>query len=445
MKRLSWKIPRNTFLKGLGASLALPCLEIMGEEAEKEQESIKRACFVYFGNGVSLPPETNSAHKEWHWFPHETGMNYTLTQPLMPFKKLRDKISIVGGLHHPNATLTDIHVCSDMWMTGADLGGATYKNTMSTDQYIAEHFRGKTRLPFLALSCDGGVGFKSRIGTISTGRNGRAIPTENDPKRIFSRLFKKGNGSIDAQHKKLSYEAKVVDMVLDNARQLDKKLSKNDKEKMEQYLTSLSEVEDSIKRTSNWLGVPVKDVETGYLKLDADKSVKPSEYLDTMFNLISLAFEADITRVATFMMTREDGMGIADTFPTIEFGYGGHHALSHTVSEKDGYLRWAKYDQYLNQRLANFLSRIDSLKDLKGTVLDNTAVLYGSGCSSTHNYKNLPMVLAGGSNLGLKHGSHINYQDKLPANNMHYSILRAMSIPVKSYGDSNGVLKEIFT
>jgi len=444
MSKNSWKIHRRTVLKGLGAALALPCLEIMGDDAMKKQQNIKRACFAYFGNGVSLPPKSNPVHKEWHWYPHETGSNYTFTQPQLPFKALKDKISIVGGLHHPNAALTDIHVCSDMWMTGTNLGGSTYKNTMSTDQYIAEQYKSETRLPFLALSCDGGVGFKSRIGSISTDRNGRTIPTENDPKRIFARMFKQGSGSITSQRKKLNYEAKIVDMVLENAKQLDKKLSKNDKEKMDQYLTSVSEVEDSIKRTNKWLDTPIKDVETGHLKLDTDKAVNPAEYMDTMYNLIALAFEADITRSATFMMTREDGMGIADTFSTIVFGFGGHHGLSHSGSKKGGYHQWAQYDKFLNQRVANFLTRLNNIKEGNGTMLDNSIMLYGSGCSSTHNFKNLPMILAGGKNMGLKHGSHINYGEKLPANNMHYSILKAMGVNVKQYGDSTGVLKELF-
>lgn len=444
MSKQSWKIHRRTVLKGLGAALALPCLDIMGEEAAIKQQSIKRACFAYTGNGVSLAPKNNEAFAEWRWFPHETGANYKMTQPLMPYKALRNKVSIVGGLHHPNAALTDIHVCSDMWMTGANLGGSKYQNTISPDQVIANKFKGQTRLPFLALSCDGGVGFKSRIGTISTDRNGRAIPAESDPKRIFERLFKQGSGSKASQRKQLNYEAKVVDMVLQNAKQLDKKLSKNDKEKMDQYLTSVSEVEDSINRTNKWLDTPVKKVNIGHLKLDVDKNIDPSEYYDSMYDLVALAFEADITRVATFMMTREDGMGIADTFATILFKGKGHHGLSHGGGGKGGYMNWAKYDQFLSSKIAHFLTRLENIKEGNGTMLDNSIMLYGSGCSSTHNYKNLPLMLAGGKNMGLKHGSHTNYGEKLPMNNMHYSILRAMGTGLKSFGDSNGVLKEIF-
>ena len=444
MSKNQWKLPRRTFLKGLGASLALPCLEIMGEEEQLKQQNIKRSCFLYFGNGVSLPPSSNPVHKNWHWFPHKTGSDYEMTQPLLPLKSLRHKMSIVGGLHHPNAALADIHVCSDIWTTGANLGGSEYKNTISVDQVAANQLKSETRFPFLNLSCDGGVGFKSRIGTISFDRNGRPISSENDPKLIFNRLFKQGTGSVDSQRKELAYEAKVVDMVLENAKALNKKLSKNDREKMDQYLTSVSEIEDNVNRTSKWLDTPIKEVDFSYLNLDADKMISPDKYYETMLGLIALAFEADLTRTASFIMTREDGMGIADTFPSTLFNFGGHHGLSHSGSSKDGYLTWAKYDQFLASRLAYFLQRLDGVKEGKGTMLDNSIVLYGSGCSSTHNYKNLPLVLAGGKNMGLKHGSYHNYGDKLPMNNMHYSILRAMGIKADSFGDSTGTLKEIF-
>ena len=444
MKNSTWKLPRRTFLKGLGASLALPCLEAMGEEALKEQNNIRRSCHIYFGNGVSLPPESNPIHKDWHWFPHKTGSDYVMTEPLKPLAPYRKKMSIVGGLHHPNAALADIHVCSDIWMTGANLGGSEYKNTISADQVAAAEFRSKTRFPYLNISCDGGVGFKSRIGTIAFDRNGRPITSENDPKRVFERLFKQGTGSIESQRKELDYEAKVVDMVLDNARELNKKLGKNDREKLDQYLTSVSEIEDNVKRSSKWLDTPIKDVDSSHLNLDVDMNIQPDKYFETMFDLISLAFEADLTRTATFMMTREDGMGIADTFPSILFKMGGHHGLSHSGNSEGGYLNWSRYDQFLNSRLAYFMNRLENIQEGNGTALDNTILLYGSGCSSTHNFKNLPLILAGGKNMDLKHGSYINYEDKLPMNNMHYSILKALGIKVDSFGDSNGTLKEIF-
>ena len=445
MSKSKWQIPRRSFLKGLGASLALPCLEIMGEEEQLKQSQIKRNCFLYFGNGVSLPPKSNPVHKDWHWFPHETGSNYKFTQPLSPLEPFRDKMSIVGGLHHPKAALADIHVCSDIWMTGANLGGTEYANTMSADQVAAEHLKSDTRFPYLTFSCDGGVGFKSRIGTISFDRNGRPISSESDPKLIFERLFKQGTGSIESQRKSLDYEAKLVDMVLENARELNKKLGKNDREKMDQYLTSVSQIEDNVKRTSQWLDTPIKKVDSSHVKLDADMNINPDKYYETMFDLITLAFEADLTRVATFMMTREDGMGIADTFPSILFGMGGHHGLSHSGATEGGYLNWAKYDQFLSSRLAYFLKNLDERKEGNGALLDNSIVLYGSGCSSTHNFKNLPLVLAGGKNMGLKHGSYHNFADKLPMNNMHYSILKATGVPVNSFGDSTGLLKEIFS
>ncbi|MCM8534210.1 MAG: DUF1552 domain-containing protein, partial [Lentisphaeraceae bacterium] len=194
-----------------------------------------------------------------------------------------------------------------------------------------------------------------------------------------------------------------------------------------------------------WLDTPIKKVNTDSLKLDVDMNISPDEYYNTMYDLIALAFEADITRVATFMMTREDGMGVADTFSTILHGGKGHHALSHGGSGKGGYKNWAKYDQFLNSKVARFLTKLDNISEGSGTMLDNSVMLYGSGCSSTHNFKNLPLILAGGGNMGIKHGSYTSYSEDIPMNNMHYSIIKAMGINQRSLGDSTGTLDEIFS
>ena len=163
-----------------------------------------------------------------------------------------------------------------------------------------------------------------------------------------------------------------------------------------------------------------------------------------MFDLIALAFDADITRSVTFMLNREDGMGISDTFP-LKLGLTRtHHSLSH-ATDRDGQLEFAKYDQFLSQQIAGLLSRLQSYRDVSGTVLDNTIVLYGSGCSTTHNPTNLPTLIAGGSNLGLKHGRYWRGHDALMSN-LYLSILHALKIPVDSFGESTGELSgSVFT
>ncbi|HTU19639.1 MAG TPA: DUF1552 domain-containing protein, partial [Gemmataceae bacterium] len=160
-------------------------------------------------------------------------------------------------------------------------------------------------------------------------------------------------------------------------------------------------------------------------------------------DLIALAFDADITRSVTFMLNREDGMGISDTFP-LKLGLSRtHHNLSH-ANDKDGQLQFAKYDLFLSKQLAHFLKRLTDYKDRKGSILDNTIVLFGSGASTTHNPRNLPTLIAGGASMGLKHGTYWrNGETRL--SNVYLSILRSLGIEKESFADSTGTLsKSIF-
>ena len=159
-----------------------------------------------------------------------------------------------------------------------------------------------------------------------------------------------------------------------------------------------------------------------------------------MFDLIALAFDADITRSVAFMLNREDGMGISDTFP-LKLGLGKtHHNLSH-AEDKEGQLEFAKYDLFLSEQLAYFMKRLQQYQDQDGSVLDNTIVLFGSGASTTHNPTNLPTLIAGGANMGLKHGTHWRKGDT-PMSNLYLSILRSMNIEEVSFSDSTGTLSD---
>jgi hypothetical protein len=176
------------------------------------------------------------------------------------------------------------------------------------------------------------------------------------------------------------------------------------------------------------------------LNLDVTSEGEPREYYRNMFDLIALAFDADITRSVTFMLNREDGMGISDTFP-IKLGLGRtHHNLSH-AEDKEGQLAFAKYDLFLTEQVAHFIRQLQQFKDVNGSVLDNTIVLYGSGASTTHNPTNLPTLVAGGANMGLKHGVHWR-KPNTPMSNLYLSILRSMKIEEESFSDSAGVLSD---
>ena len=395
---------------------------------------------MYTANGMSLPRKEHGIG-EWSWFP-SVGKDREFvfgksTEPLSPF---RSQLSFLGGLGHPNGPKADPHVCSDMWLTGAPLHNpkpGAY-NSVGLDQVIAKHTKQFCRQPSLVLSIDAGTGFLSRTGTISYSLEGRPIPAENNPRRVFNRLFRGDRESLKSERELLKRRIKLVDAVSENAKALHQQLGKSDRERMDQYLTSLNEVEARLIASERWVDIPLKKQDYAHLNLDATTEGEPAEYYRNMFDLIALAFDADSTRSVTFMLNREDGMGISDTFP-IKLGLSRtHHSLSH-AEDKDGQLAFAKYDMFLSKQVAHFLKKLTDYKDREGTVLDNTIVLFGSGASTTHNPKNLPTLVAGGTRMGLKHGTYWRKEDARMSN-LYLSILRSLQIEEESFADSTGTL-----
>ena len=401
----SIQLDRRAVLKGVaGTALALPVLDAMGKEVA--EQTPRRFCALYTANGMSLPKEQHGIN-DWHWFPK-----------------------------------ADPHVCSDMWLTGAPLHNpkpGTY-NSVGLDQVIALNTKQHCRQPSLILSIDAGTGFLSRTGTISYSLEGKPIPAENNPRRIFNRLFRADRGSLEKERDLLKRRIRLVDAVLENAKRLNRKLGRSDRQKMDQYLTSLNEVESRLIASEKWIDIPLKKQDYSHLNLDTTSEGEPADYYRNMFDLIALAFDADITRSVAFMLNREDGMGISDTFP-LKLGLKRtHHSLSH-AGDKDGQLQFAKYDRFLSEQLAHFFGRLNEYQDKNGSVLDNSIVLFGSGASTTHNPRNLPTLIAGGANMGLKHGTYWRSGETRMAN-VYLSILHSMGIRAESFADSTGVVTD---
>ena len=436
----SVQLDRRAVLKGLaGVTLALPLLEAMGKEVAAKTP--RRFCAMYTANGMSLP---NPKHgiDDWSWFPKTEGRAFEFGKSTEPLRPFREQLSFLGGLHHPNGTKADPHLCSDMWLTGAPLHNPKpgMFNSVALDQVVASHTKQFCRQPSLVLSIDAGVGFLSRTGTISYNLEGKPIPAENNPRRVFDRLFRGDRASLATQREQLQRRIKLVDAVLESSKSLNKQLGQSDREKMDQYLTSLDEIEARLTASEKWIDIPLKTQDYSHLNLDATSEGEPAEYYRNMFDLIALAFDADITRSVTFMLNREDGMGVSDTFP-IKLGLGKtHHNLSH-AEDKEGQLAFAKYDLFLSEQLAYFMNRLVEYKDNDGSLLDNTIVLFGSGASTIHNPTNLPTLIAGGANMGLKHGAHWR-KPNTPMSNVYLSILRSLKIEENSFSDSSGVLRD---
>ena len=441
----TFKLDRRAFLKGTaGMTLALPVLEAMGKDVA--EKTPRRFCALYTANGMSLPHAKHDID-EWSWFPRaEKDGEFVFGKSTEAFASFRQQLSFMGGLYHPNGPKSDPHVCSDMWLTGAPLQDPKREvyNSVALDQVVAKHTKQFCRQPSLVMSVDAGVGFLSRTGTISYTATGKPIPAENNPRQIFNRLFRADRASMEAQRKNLKRRIKLVDAVLEQAKSLNQSLGKSDREKMDQYLTSLNEVEERLVASEKWIDIPLKRQDHSHLELDAHSEGDPGEYYRTMFDLIALAFDADITRSIAFMLNREDGMGISDTFP-IKLGIKRtHHSLSH-AQDKDGQLMFAKYDQFLTEQLVHFFKRLQGYKENQGTVLDNTIVLYGSGASTTHLPENLPTLVAGGANMGLKHDQYWR-NGKTRMSDVFLSILHSLGVEEETFADSTKAgAREVFT
>ena len=392
-----------------------------------------------------MPPAESIQHKKWHWFPMGIGEDYVLTKSLAPLKRHRNDISILGGLSHPNSRRVLGHMAGDTWLTGGDLRGE-YNNSISADQMAAQHLSQYTRFPYLSLSTDGGIGYKSRVSTLSFDLSGRPIPSEHRQREIFERYFSPGGGaSTNDRRKSLAQGQKIVDLVLEDSKSLQNRLGSSDKQKLDEYLSSLNRVEEQVKRNEKWLDIPMKEFDASQLNLSVEADLDPDEYVRSMLDLIVLGFQTDSTRVISYMMAREDGMGLGDNFPKIALGLKGHHTISHDKA-KGHWENWGRYDQWLSGHFSYFLDRMKNTSDEHGSLLDNTLVLYGSACSSTHNANNCPLVLAGGKNMGAKHGAYTIFDEKkVHLSNLLLSMLNAVGVEMDSFADSTGRLPSVLT
>jgi len=444
MRQKSWHLNRRAVLRGAGVSLALPYLECMSFAASKSAKTPPpRLCCSFFANGVSLPPPKHEDHEKWHWFPLGEGKEYTLTQTLKPLESFRKEMTILGGLSHPLGRLLVGHATGDIWLTGGDVRGSNYRNSISIDQAFAQTQAKFTRVPSLVLSSNGGVGYKTRTATISFNQQGEAIPAESMPRQIFERLFKQDSSlPVSVRRRQIAHDRRIIDLVLEDSKSLRRNLSSLDKVKLDEYLQSVHEIESRIDSTERWLGTPLPKVDENGLNLEADQKA-PEAYIQTMYDLIVLAFQTDTTRSATYLLSQEDGKGVSDKFPAVALGLKGHHSLSHGTGKEKGYENWARYDQFLATQHAYFLNRLRNTQEGDGSLLDSTLTLFGSATSTTHNARNYPLVLSGGIKLGLQHGAFHKFTEATPLSNLFVTMLDKLQAPFETFADSTGELSEI--
>ncbi len=412
MKSKSWHLTRRTALKAAGVSLALPWLECMAADAAAAPKP--RFFGGYFAYGVPMPADDAADRMDHGWFPVGEGRDYqapVMHESIMP---MRDKITFLSGLSHPAMRRTSAHKGADYFLTGADLLKTYDKQSMSIDQHLAGSLGQDTRYQSLVLSSFGGVNRPYRSSTLSFDRAGRPLPGLGKPEEIFRRLF----GDVSQSEKNaLASRGSIIDEVLGEARDLNRRLGATDRKKLDEYLASVREVERMTERAKTWQNTPKLNVDPESLELDATLT-SPREYLTVMYDLLALAFQTDSTRVATFQTACEEG-GLTDQFPAAIGLRASAHKLSH---EKTDFAEVAQYIAFLNELHANFVKKLDSIQEGDGTLLDSTLCFYGCATSKTHQATNYPIILSGGAKLGFRHGSHLHYGDHVPLANLFVTI-----------------------
>ena len=436
MKPKSWHLTRRTALKAAGVSLALPWLECMA--ADKAAAPKPRFFGGYFAYGVPMPADDASDRLDHGWFPVGVGRDYRAPAMHGSIMPLRDKITFLSGLSHPSMRRTSAHKGADYFLTGADLLKTYDKQSISIDQHLARSLGKDTRYQSLVLSSSLAVSIvRYRSSTLSFDRAGRPLPGLGKPEEIFRRLF----GEVSQSEKNaLASRGSIIDEVLSEARDLNRRLGATDRKKLDEYLASVREVERMTQRARTWQDTPKPNVDPESLELDATLT-SPREYLTVMYDLLALAFQTDSTRVATFQTACEEG-GLTDQFPSAIGLRASAHKLSH---EKKNFADVAHYIAFLNEMHAKFVKKLDSIQEGDSTLLDNTLCFYGCATSKTHQATNYPIILSGGSNLGFRHGSHLQYGDSVPLSNLFVTIANQLGARTKSFADSTADITEVLT
>jgi hypothetical protein len=442
--RQTWLLNRRHVLRGSGVALALPLLQAMRPLCSAESAPLpRRSVFIYLPNGVNTRDYELAT----------SGAEYTFSKCLAPLEKHRQVITPLSGLHHPHG-LGHHHNCRKIWLTGGKLG-ETDRNTISIDQLMANVTAMHTRFTSLELSNEG--------GSLAWNADGIQLPALSSPAVVFRELFAEPKGGVEQQRRLLDRRGSVLDAVLDDAHTLDRQLGADDRGRLQQYLTSVREVEQRTQRAMRWLDVPRPTIPAAeQSRLERDISLQMlGDYLRTMYDLIVLAFQTDLTRVVTFN-TGEEGRGL----PIPEIGVRqDRHSLSHHNGNATRLDELTASDRFNLEQFSYFLDRLANTRDEHGSLLDSTMALYGSGMAYGHSHGNasLPLVLAGGKALGIKHGQHVDFNRvkdfqgyaKHPAiyhkpvnpqarvSNLLLTMAQKMGVETDRFADSTGELTEV--
>ena len=455
---------RRTFLQCAGVGLALPWMETYAAKDEPQQPPA-RFVSIYHPDGVGLPRKDDPAWMDWSWFPQGGERDFRLTKVLDVLEPLRDEITIYSGLSNPAVRKVIGHANADHYLTCADTGSdGPYKNTVSLDQILADHVGRHTRHSSLVLSTNAGTGAPRATHTSSFDPQGRPIPSINRPKEIFDLLFvTQGRETRD----KLARSKSALDLLIGNVRALNRKLSSHDRATLEQYLDSVRDTEVKLLKAEKWIDTALPKVDSSHLNLEV--TVRDSRaYIQTIYELIFLAFLSDSTRVATYMMGRENTGGPQDLLARA-VGLNNAHSLTHDVKQPNGWRNLGTYNRFQAEEFGRFIQKLKDTREPNGngTLLDNTFAMHGSASSSFHLSRNYPIISAGGKNLGFRNGRYLKFgkgnednqanagiaedtawqndpdHHELPLAHLFVTILKRMGVETNEFAGYKGALDRV--
>ncbi|MFZ0593339.1 MAG: DUF1552 domain-containing protein [Bryobacteraceae bacterium] len=423
-------LPRRTFLRGAGISLALPLLDAMIPALSAEQLTaaapVRRLGFIFYTCGVD----------EARWKPKGEGANYELSEALAPLAPYKDKFLVLSGLSSdPDRTKAGFHDRAlASFMTGVEPAKGTVHVGVSVDQVAAQALGKETQFASLELSTE----YNGALGGVSFETATTPLPFEPNPRRVFERLFGE-RGRIDpvAAADRQAADQSSLDTVMTRLCELKTRLGPSDRRKLDEYVQSIRDIERRIK-----VAMEKKPVNLPGVSRPAGIPDSWPEHVKIMFDLQTLALQADLTRVWTFMYARE---ATSMTFPHLGISMG-HHEISHHNFEREKLDALAKINVDQSRLFAYFLGKLDAIKEGNSTLLDHSLIMYGSDLSvpTVHSQHDLPIILAGGASGRIAGGRYIVYPgDLTPLTNLYLTMLDKVGVPTEKLGDSTGKLNRL--
>lgn len=412
-------LSRRTFLRTSGVSLALPFLDAMWPSlaraaAAPGAPAPKRLVTVCASLGI-YPAD---------FFPQAGGRDYQLTPYLETLKEHRNDFTVFSGVSHPDQAGANGHTSEMTWLTSArhpGLGG--FRNTISLDQLVAEKTGFETRFPSLVM----GTNSTSQSYT----RGGVMIPADSKPSRIFARLFLQGTPEeIKRQMQKLKEGRSIMDAVNGEAKRFGSRVGAADRDKLDEYFTSVREMEQRLAKAEEWTLKPKPQVQARTPR-DIENNADTIGRLELLFDLIPLAFQTDSTRLITILI---QGRNDVPPVPGVTID---HHNLSHHGQDPEKIRQLELIEKAEMRALSKLLAALKAKKEGDATLLDNSMVFYGSnlGNANSHDTRNLPLLLAGG---GFKHGQHLRFdaRDNIPLSNLFVQMLQKLGMELDTFGSS---------